>query len=225
MFCVALLHILPIHHFPCLVLSHLFSSFILYAVCTNATLATFIIYNNMNMGKMATYSYIKCYIWLYSIYIIMQSYTHREKEWRREIQFERLKAKTGNVAQCIHCIGENGPLTCPVHSVIHSTNHFAACPSHSLGFPVSQFSLSSFKLSNVNNCNFCCKYHDTDSDVMMVFHFVHINLCRFVCSMQRKWWNAFWMDLALVVWRCNYDFHFTLPSSLPFRFQATFKIA
>lgn len=45
--------------FSHVVLSHLFSSFILYAVCTNATFATFIIYNNMNM---ATYSYIKYYI-------------------------------------------------------------------------------------------------------------------------------------------------------------------
>lgn len=52
------------------------------------------------------------------------------------------------------------------------------CLSLSMGFPVSQFSLSSLKLSNVNNSNFYCKYLDTDSDVMMVFHFVHINLCR-----------------------------------------------
>lgn len=49
--------------------------------------------------------------------------------------------------------------------------------------------LHPFKLINTNNSNFYSKYSTTDSDVMMVFRFVHINLYRTVSFHLRIRWK------------------------------------
>lgn len=54
-------------------------------------------------------------------------------------------------------------------------------------FSVTFTSYSSFKLTNANNFNFYFKYATTESDVMMVFHFMYINLWHVLCVYSMYW--------------------------------------
>lgn len=119
---------------------------------------------NMNTRKMATYSFIKYYIWLYSIYNYAITFidTHIDACTQRErVRGGRERAREWSTLRTLfECAF---PFNCLSLSL-------------SLGFQFPYCSLSSLKLSNANNSNFYYKYPTTDSDVMMVFRFVHINL-------------------------------------------------